>query len=181
MKERKVLTDTNEVSTMLYITKEDMWLSCSYSEPVYDHAPDIASYSVERQLFVPSGTMLELNKRGCVKSIDIDIPFGVSMHPGELTVHDNLLPLVGTVLQVIDEDSVERLMEQRKKEHERREKIMYTEHYLDILSEQRSMLVKELVSMPVLTQEDYITLSDKLWNNARNSVILNAQLVKCYI
>lgn len=154
---------------MLYITTEKTLVSGSYSEPIDDGCPSMGTYSFEKTIIIPQDTGIELDEKGTVKDIDMEINCGVSMYQGTFTPHDNLKALIGTKLKPIAVKDYNIILERKEKETEFRERIWKATEEKDFIDCEYEYLQEKIDAIHAsgsFSKEKYEELSRQLMSNA---------------
>ena len=164
---------------MFYITTEDIILDCSYEEPIYDEHPWVGTYESFHTVTVPPLTGIKMDPKGKVIWCDIKRSFGVSMHPGTLSVRTNLRDRIGSGIVAVSEselDAVRCCLFEIDEVQERREDLRFQ---IQLLEDSSDEVIEEKCGASVLlSQAEYEFLSEQLWERTRKILSLRYSLTR---
>lgn len=152
-----------------YITIEPIEVKASFSEPMYDEAPYLGSYSREVYPTIPKNTRLILDEDGFLEDVcgkNLAEKYGVSVHPGSLTFYDNLKDMIGTKIKIVSEEEWEKIWNQQ---------CLYDEnHYVwceemdtcENIDFYTKMDIAEVLEKPMISADEYEKTSAMLYENA---------------
>lgn len=158
---------------MLYITTKDFILRGEYEEPMYDEAPNLGTYTVQKHIRVPKNTGIELDENGNVTDIYMDICLGVSVYEGTFSCKENLKELIGVKLQKIDESEYEKVVALKEQWEEVLDELQCNRNMSDYISDYVAEIGTDKKLISVI---EYEKLSRQMMENATEYIRLLATL-----